>query len=161
MSKCVRSVVALVAGIALLAGLAGPVVGQSVVTTWPMTTDVSGLDRVAVFLQNISPVNVEGVIASLFGPSLSSVKLAWIDVFRVGSNGIGVSCFRNNPSHAASISTKDCGQGIRPGESFVVLVQFTGQAVDGARLVIAPAFCYNPWYGTANDLYPIAVSGGQ
>ena len=150
-----RSVVAFVAGVVLLAGVAGPAVGQTALT-WPITIDVSGLERVAVVIENTSPVAVNGVLASLLNLSGSSLRLDWVEVNRIGISGtVGSTYFYNNPGGQMSITASSYYDAIAPGAAFVVLVGFDGTAADGTRLVIAPGLILN------GNFYPIVFSGGQ
>jgi hypothetical protein len=152
-----RSVVAFVAGVVLLAGVAGPVVGQTALT-WPITMDVSGLAAVAVVIENTSPVAVSGVLASLLNLSGSSLRLGSVYVRRIDISGtVGSSYFYNDPGWQVSItaSSFDTSDAIAPGAAFVVLVWFNGTAADGTRLVIAPGLILG------GGFYPIVFSGGQ
>jgi hypothetical protein len=153
-----RSVVAFVAGVVLLAGVAGPVVGQTALT-WPITIDVSGLERVAVVIENTSPVAVNGVLASLLNLSGSSLGLGSVYVCRIEFSGtVGSSYFYNSGGWlpvSIAASSSNAGDAIAPGAAFVVLVVFTGMAADGTRLVITPEL-YSSGY-----FWPIVFSGGR
>ena len=153
-----RSVVAFVAGVVVLAGVAGPVVGQTAMT-WPITLDVSGLERVAVVIENTSPVAVNGVLASLLNLSGSSLRLGSVYVCHIDSSGtVGSTYFYSGyPGGQMSITagSSSTGDAIGPGAAFVVLVGFDGTAADGTRLVIAPGLILS------ENFYPIVFSGGQ
>ena len=162
MSKCLRSVVAFVVGIVLLAGLAGATVGQTAVT-WPMTIDVSGMVRVAVVMQNTSPVAVNGV--SVVAPGVSgssSWRLLSVGVYHIDSSGnCGQSTYYNHYGYGAlGLSAESANESIAPGAVFVVLITFNDTALNDTRLLISPeVYCYDDWAGWG--FYPIAFSGSQ